>query len=263
MSTPLLRLLTAARWARRTTVALTIAVLLALVVLLVWVRQRAPANDAAHLAMDPDEAIIVSREEWIAFQPRDADPTVGVVFYPGGKAEPAAYAPILRDLAGRGYLVVLIPMPLNLAFLGVDRADAVIARFPDIRRWFIAGHSLGGVAAAEYVDRHPGIAAGLILWASYPAATSDLSALDIPVLSIVASNDQLAAPEEIERAGQRLPPTTRYVSIAGGDHWGFADFTIPPAVGVIPRDDQKAQVLSATQAFLDAVDRGAPAASIP
>lgn len=263
MSTPLLRLFTAARWVRRATVALTIALLLGLVVLLVWVRQGAPADKTAHLAFDPDEAIIVSREQWIAFQPRDADPTVGVIFYPGGKAEPAAYAPILRDLAGRGYLVVLIPMPLNLAFLGIDRADAVIARFPDIRRWFIAGHSLGGVAAAEYVDRHPGIVAGLILWASYPGASSDLSTLDLPVLSIMASNDRLAAPDEIERAGERLPPTTQYVSVAGGDHWGFADFAIPPADDGITRDDQKAQVLGATQAFLDAVDRITPAATIP
>ena len=34
---------------------------------------------------------------------------IGLVFYPGGLVEPSAYAPVLRNLAEAGYLVVITP----------------------------------------------------------------------------------------------------------------------------------------------------------
>ncbi|MDD7536060.1 MAG: alpha/beta hydrolase, partial [Bullifex sp.] len=43
------------------------------------------------------------------------EPVAGIIFYPGGKVEYTAYAPLLRSLAGEGILSALVKMPCNLA----------------------------------------------------------------------------------------------------------------------------------------------------
>jgi len=40
--------------------------------------------------------------------------------------DPRAYAPAARALAEEGYLVVIVPMPLNLAVLAPGRAAEVM-----------------------------------------------------------------------------------------------------------------------------------------
>ena len=82
----------------------------------------------------------------VVFSPED--PEAGIVFYPGGKVQAEAYAPLLRDLAEEGFLCVLVPMPFNLAVFDVNGADGSQAQFPDIDEWILMGHSLGGAMAA-------------------------------------------------------------------------------------------------------------------
>jgi pimeloyl-ACP methyl ester carboxylesterase len=250
---PLLRL---ARWSRRIALGLGVLVLLSFISLVVWARQVEPADPRARLALDSDDLVQVGRGDWIAFQPRDVDPVTGVVFYPGGKAEPVAYAPILRDLAARGFLVVLLPMPLNLALLAPERASEVMERFPGIRRWVIGGHGLGGLVACQFARRHPDRVAGLVLWASYPAPSADLSEVPLPVLSIAGTADGFATPAKIEAARPLLPPTTRYLKIAGGDHWNFGDFQPGRNTSTISREEQQDRILNASQEFLDEITAG-------
>jgi pimeloyl-ACP methyl ester carboxylesterase len=244
---------TAAGWMRRFVVVVASASLLALAAVLVWARQVVPADATAHFALDSDDIVLVSKGDWITFRPRDSDPTIGLVFYPGGKAESAAYAPVLRRLAERGFLVVVTPMPLNLAMLAPNRAEAVMARFPTILRWVIGGHSLGGVMAAEFAERHAEQLAGLTLWASYPAEFTDLSQSSLPVLSLYGTEDDLATVAKVEQARSRLPTHTVYVSITGGDHWNFGDFAAGSGTARIPRYEQQALALDATQAFLEKI----------
>ncbi|MFN8620533.1 MAG: alpha/beta hydrolase [Chloroflexota bacterium] len=100
---------------------------------------------------------------FIAFTPTAATPTAGFIFYPGGKVRPRRTRSA-QAIAEAGYLVAIVPMPLNLALLGANGADAVIAAYPDIDTWVIGGHSLGGaMAATNYVDQHPGAVDGLAL----------------------------------------------------------------------------------------------------
>ncbi len=105
---------------------------------------------------------------WYVFAP-EGEPLAGLVFYPGGLVDAAAYAPLLRRRADGGVLSVLVPMPLELAVFGVARAADVIAAFPEVSPWLIGGHSLGGAMAAEFVKRSPDVVDGLVLLASYPA----------------------------------------------------------------------------------------------
>jgi hypothetical protein len=121
--------------------------------------------------------------DYVAFESTNSEPTTAFVFYPGGRVDYRAYAAPLRMIAEHGYLVLLMPMRLNLAFFDVNAADEVIADFPQIEHWVVGGHSLGGVAASLYAGRNVDME-GIIFWASYPAADGSR---DIRTLSLELS----------------------------------------------------------------------------
>ena len=83
------------------------------------------------------------------FRPLDQEPAVGLILYPGARVDPRAYAPTARALVQEGYLVVIVPMLLDLAFFAPGRAAEVMAEFPGIEAWAGGGHSLGGAMAAS------------------------------------------------------------------------------------------------------------------
>lgn len=98
-----------------------------------------------------------------------------------------AYAPLMRDLAERGFLCVIVCMPFNLAVLDANGADGVQERFPAVQRWILMGHSLGGVMAAGYLDGHARSWDGLVLLGAY--STADLSDDGVTVLSVTGDSD--------------------------------------------------------------------------
>lgn len=68
----------------------------------------------------------------IVFEP--ANPQVGIVFYPGGKARTEAYAPLMQDLAEREFVSVIVPIPFNLTVFNVDGASGVQEQFSSIQK---------------------------------------------------------------------------------------------------------------------------------
>ena len=119
--------------------------------------------------------------------------STGLILYPGAKVPAEGYAPTAQAIAGQGYLVVVVPMPLNFAVFDVGAADRVIAAHPEIARWAIGGHSLGGAMAAQYAADHAAAIAGLALCGAYSAA--NLSASGLAASSVYGSLDA-AAPED-------------------------------------------------------------------
>ena len=93
-------------------------------------------------------------------------------------------------------MCVLVHMPLNLAVLNENAADAVIAAYPDITRWYLCGHSMGGSAAVNYSWKHPDQLNGLILLAS--RIKRDFSQSDLPVLLVSATEDEICTPERLK-----------------------------------------------------------------
>lgn len=147
--------------------------------------------------------------------------SAGFIFYPGGRVQAEAYAPLGKAIANKGYQAIIVLMPLNLAILAPDAADDVIAAYPQVRRGVIGGYSLGGVKAARYAHRHPDRIDGLVLVAAYPEAGVDLSRSGLAVASVYAELDGLSEPPRIEDAFPFLPPDAVKVIIAGGNHAGF------------------------------------------
>jgi hypothetical protein len=222
----------------------------------IWAQNAHPPEPEALTALNETSAIDIETEPWLTFAPTSPERvvTTGLILYPGGRVDPRAYAPLARLIALRGYRVVIVPMPLNLAFFAPYRADEVIAAYPEIQTWAVGGHSLGGAMAALYVDQAaPDSVAGLALWAAYPAQQNDLSdAEDLTALVIYATNDGLMTEEELDASRPLLPPVTRVITIQGGNHAQFGAYG--PQRGdrsaTVSQTSQHGMIVEATVALL-------------
>ena len=222
----------------------------------IWASDASGPMPEAVQALESTGTVQVETEPWLIFKPVGQEPTTGYIFYPGGKVDPRSYAPMAQAIAEQGYLVVIPPMPLNLAVLSPGEAADVIAAYPEIETWVIGGHSLGGSMAANYAKKHPDQISGLVLLASYPANSDDLSQSDLMVLSMYGTNDLVADYEKIEASKALLPADTQFVPIEGGNHAGFGWYGPQAGDGeaTISREEQQTQVVQATVDFLKEVE---------
>jgi len=213
---------------------------------------RAPPQ--ALTALASDNKVSVSQDDLIVFRPNNAAPHTGLIFYPGGECDERGYAEPLRAIAAAGYLVVLVPMPWQLAVFAPGKADEVVAAFPEINTWAIAGHSLGGSMAAHYAYKHPDTIDGLLLWDAY--APDDMSASTAAVRMIHRSDASGSTPADYESKLILLPEQTEFVPLKGAQHLQFGRFVAgrmyrdePPAE--LDQDEQLAMVVKYSTEFLD------------
>ncbi|MDE6052712.1 MAG: alpha/beta hydrolase [Lachnospiraceae bacterium] len=196
----------------------------------VYVSDYYHADDIAIEALVTDEAVKVAQvlEDMIVFSPEK--PVAGLIFYPGGKVEYTAYAPLLHDLAAQGMLCVLVKMPCNLAVLDIDAAEGIQEMFPEIESWYIGGHSLGGSMATSYVAGHAEEYEGLILLASY--STEDISQSGLEVLSVYGSRDGVLDMEKYSNNLANLPDSMAECEIEDGCHAQFGSYGIQEGDGI-------------------------------
>ncbi len=220
-----------------------------------WATFARPPLQEAVAALASDDRVTVATDRWLTFTPNQAPADTGFIFYPGGRVDPRAYAGLMRTIAEAGYLVVVPSMPINMAIFNVNAANPIIAANPDMNRWVIGGHSVGGTAAALYVSAHPDRIAGLAIWSSFPAGNSDISNLDLPVILLYGGNETGVTDESVGARRHLLPRDTQYVRIEGGDHHQFGAYqlTSEDALATISREAQHAQILSATLNLLRTV----------
>lgn len=221
----------------------------------IWGETPARPMPEALAALQSDTQVTVKTGRWLVFTPAASQPAAGLIFYPGGHVDYRAYAPAARQIAAHGYQVVIVQMPLNLAVLDAGAAAGVLAAYPDIHRWAVGGHSLGGAMAANFAKSHPGEVAGLALWAAYPASGDDLSASGLRVVSIYGSLDGLATAKKIDASRALLPAGTTWVSIPGGNHAQFGWYGAQPGdnLAAVSRQDQQSPAVQATVALLESM----------
>ena len=192
--------------------------------MLIWSKTGTyPARMVALSALESTEKVAVTHDKWIVFEPVEETGT-GLIFYPGGLVEPTAYSPILHKISQEGVLVIITPMPLNLAIFNTGAANAVIDAYPQISTWILAGHSLGGAAAAIYAENNPERIDGLALWDSYPPDSSDLSDNNISVISIYGTTNNYPNTDNFNDKRHLLPADTLFVGIEGASHAQFGDY---------------------------------------
>lgn len=202
--------------------ALGALVVVAVAGVLIW-------SQTGVMAAEPDPLRDVTDDPAIAYADGDAAITMspadgaasgrGLVFIPGAKVDPAAYANRLASLVTEEGMTVVITRPwFNLAFFDLRPLETFTDLAPEVEAWAVGGHSLGGVRACQ-------LAAGadaLVLFASYCA--TDLSASGLPVLSVSGSEDGLSTPQKIRGAAGELPEDAVFAEIEGASHASFGDY---------------------------------------
>lgn len=186
-------------------------------------------TDLALQALQTGDGVTVTQAAggW-AFSPSSSEPTAAFVFYPGGHVDARSYAPLAREIASRGYLVVVPKVPLSLAFFDINAADRARDTFPAITTWVVGGHSLGGVAAALYAQSNPIVTRGLVLYASYPAGGADFSRSDLAAASITGTLDGVVNKQSLADSYPMLPADADLTPILGGNHAQFGSYGPQP-----------------------------------
>jgi pimeloyl-ACP methyl ester carboxylesterase len=198
------------------------------------------AEPAPLAAVRADDRITVEENtRAIVLSPTAENSEVGLVYIPGAKVDPWAYAAKMSGAVAEGGITVVITKPwLNLAFFDLRPLSVFTELAPHPDRWIVAGHSLGGVRACQLT----GDADALALFASYCA--NDVSGSGLPVLSIGGSADGLSTPQKIADARHLLPADAEIFEIDGASHASFGDYGTQPGDGTatISDDDMTAQI---------------------
>ncbi|WP_044958895.1 alpha/beta hydrolase [Butyrivibrio sp. WCD2001] len=190
-----------------------------------------------------------STKDGAVFIPQKQEIKAVIVFYPGGKVEYTSYNGLMYELAARGYICLLPRMPENLALLSTNAVDRITSGYEEFNKeaeeldWYLAGHSLGGVAACVHLGKNlipeeggssedvtmSSEYSGIILCASYP--TEDLSNSNLRLLSIYGSNDQVLDRENYEKSKKYWPKDSEEHIILGGIHSYFGSYGIQSGDG--------------------------------
>lgn len=192
-------------------VSLLIIVMISISSFLVYTSIYYKADNMASNVLAEDNVEVVTED--LIYIEADHPSEDALIFYPGAKVEYTAYLPLLKEIAEKVEInVVLVKMPFNMAIFDWDRADDIIEMYPDINTWYIGGHSMGGAMASNYASANPGKIEGLILMGAYIYG-------DYPpsnTLTIYGSLNQSVK--------DKIDYTENIVEIEGGNHAQFGNY---------------------------------------
>ena len=179
-------------------------------VFFVWTGDYYHAEQAVIAMYEGDKSMYESGE-YTVINPEEPNNT-GIIFYPGAKVEAISYLPLLDKLSEEGYTVILCEMPFNLAFLGVDKADAAIELFSEeIEDVYIAGHSLGSAMATSYAVENMEKVEGLIILGGY-------------IYKDYPAEDALTIYGSLDPQDSKIDYEENIVVIEGGNHAQFGNY---------------------------------------
>ena len=198
---------------------ITVVVIAAITGAAVYMNDYYRSTDVESALASSDEVKVQEIKEGYFFDGRGEDEAL--IFYPGGKVEFTAYAPMLKDLAEQGIDCFLVEMPANLAVFGQNKADHILEDY-EYTHWYMAGHSLGGAMAASYTAEHLQDISGLVLLGAY--ATKDISQGDFPVLVLYGSEDKIMNRGNFEKYRSNLPKDAIVLELEGANHSNFGNY---------------------------------------
>lgn len=228
-------------------------ILLAMILLLAggsaaYVGDYYHADAAAAEALAPDSSVRVEQTGygWYFDGPSEER---ALIFYPGGKVEETAYAPLLHRLAAAGMDACLVKVPLRLAFTAIGKADEVMDEY-HYDHWYVGGHSLGGVAASYYAAEHGGALDGVVLLGAY--STKRLSD-ELKTLLVYGSEDGVLDRKAYAKNRENAGPGAAEVVIEGGNHAQFGSYGAQKGDGkaLIPPEEQTAETVRAIVEMAD------------
>ncbi|MFC8681084.1 alpha/beta hydrolase [Microbacterium ureisolvens] len=223
-------------------------ILIGIVGILIWSQVGVMAAEPEPLAEVTSNAAIeiTDTDAGIVLSPTGDQADVGLVFVPGAKVDPWAYAYKMSGLVEEDGVTVVITKPwLNLAFFDLRPLSSFTGLAPGIDTWLVGGHSLGGVRSCQLASD----ADGLALFGSY--CSNDLSGSGLPVISVAGSEDGLSTPEKIADARHLLPDDAEMHEIEGASHSSFGDYGLQAGdnTPTISDEDMRAQLTELVGAF--------------
>ena len=129
-----------------------------------------------------------------------------------------------------------------------EAGEKIFKMHPEIKNWYMAGHSLGGAIAASFVSRHTEEFKGLILLAAY--STHDISKSGLKVLSIYGSNDEVLNLDKYQKNKKNLPAVgdgLTEIIIDGGNHAQFANYGAQEGDGTAEISSEAQQEVTAAE----------------
>ena len=113
----------------------------------------------------------VESDSYLVLMPKDDEPgtfaEAGIIFYPGALVDYHSYIPLFAFCAEQKIACYIVEMPLDFAFMDKRIGGKIQKLHPEIKSWYMAGHSLGGAMAASYISEHAQDFEGLILLANW------------------------------------------------------------------------------------------------
>ena len=199
-------------------------------------------------ARDPESTVSVTKiKEGYYFD--GPGESTAIIFFSGAKVQEIAYAPLMQRLAERGKDCFLVKVPFRIAFLGTGSADSIMSRY-NYPEWYLAGHSMGGVAASSLAANRAEMVSGVILLASYPSAPlSD----NFRMLTVYGSEDGCLDRDAYENSRTNWPKDTKEEEIEGGNHAQFGAYGEQKGDGTaqISEKEQWDQTADAIDSWID------------
>jgi pimeloyl-ACP methyl ester carboxylesterase len=212
-----------------------------------WWLQPLPADQVALQTLEGGSGVVVEQNRSAVILAPSGEAKAGLVLYPGARVDPRAYAALGSRLAERGYRVVIVKCPYDLALLCRGDGSGYV---DDEMPWMIGGHSLGGPVSVRDA-RDDASYDGVLLWAAYPL--DDLSdRTTLTVASISGTRDAFTTPEDVSSTADLLPASTAFTAIDGAIHSFFGDYGIQPGDGdpTTTREQAQNRIVAATDRAL-------------
>lgn len=227
---------------KRLKIALIVMVTLAILLsgaFLIYVSDYYRADDVANAAMQSETGIRVG-DNFLILSPTIPGDTA-MIFYPGAKVEYFAYLPLLEKIRqSTGITCILVKMPFNMAIFDANAANDIISQFPDIKNWYMAGHSMGGAMASDYASKNQDKIKGLILLGAYIYGNYPVE----NALTVYGSFNTSVA--------EKINYTENIVVIEGGNHAQFGNYGKQKGDtdATISSEEQQSIAADAIKAFL-------------
>ena len=213
-----------------------------------YVSDNYEADEWAKQALVSDETIVKETDYGWFFDGPSAE--TALIFYPGAKVDEKAYEPLLHELSMKGMDVFVVDSPFDIAFFNMNGAEKVLQEY-DYDRWYIGGHSLGGVVASLYLQKHAEYFNGLILLASY---TNRQMPDSIKEIAIVGSKDGVIDWEALEKGRDLASSDYEEHIIEGGNHCQFGSYGFQKGDGQADISAEE-QIKETVETIIDAISK--------